>query len=237
METTARGWHVLDRDRAILWREYSFGPALATTLVFRGAGDGLIVISPGNKTDPAALDELSDFGKVVALVASNGYHWLGQQPWRKHFPNARSFAPAQGIARIAKKLPEFARFEPLKDLAPLLGDGGKVFDAPGLKIGNALATVHGKNGAYFYSSDLLANIAALPSSFVFRTLMSMTDSAPGYRVFRPSIWLQVKDKEALRGWMEEEIVKSAPIAVVPAHGAPVQGPDLLATTRALLAKL
>ena len=33
METTARGWNVLDRERAILWREYSFGPGVATTFV------------------------------------------------------------------------------------------------------------------------------------------------------------------------------------------------------------
>ena len=37
-----------------------------------------MVISPGNGTEAGALDELADFGKVVALVASNGYHWLGQ---------------------------------------------------------------------------------------------------------------------------------------------------------------
>src|ERR1700691_1524516 len=98
MEATGKGWGILDRERAILWRQYSFGPGLATTLVFRGADDGLIVISPGSGVDPAALDELADFGKVVALVASNGYHWLGQSLWRKRFPLARSFSPTQGIA-------------------------------------------------------------------------------------------------------------------------------------------
>jgi hypothetical protein len=237
METTARGWNVLDRERAILWREYSFGPGVATTFVFRGAGDGLIVVSPGVDTDAAALDELSDFGKVVALVATNGYHWLGQRSWRKHFPEARSFSPAQGIARIAKKLPEFGRFEPLAALGTWLGDRAKVVDAPGLKVGNAFATVQGTRGSYFYASDMLSNIAALPSSFVFRTLMTMTDSAPGYRLFRPSIWLQVKDKRAFRGWMEGEIARSSPVAIVPAHGAPVGGGDIVTTTQALLAKL
>ncbi len=77
-------------------------------------------MSPGNRVEESALDELADFGKVVALVASNSFHWLGQAMWRKRFPEARSFAPAQGLKRLAKKMPD-VQFEPLEALAPLLG--------------------------------------------------------------------------------------------------------------------
>jgi len=152
METTAsataRGWNVLERDGAILWRQYPFGGGLATTMVFRGAGDGLIVVSPGNNIDEGALDELSDFGKVVALVASNAYHWLGQPFWRKRFPEARTFSPAQGIKRLSKKMPD-VKVEPLDALGPLLGDRATVADPPGFRVGNAFATVRGKkNIAY-----------------------------------------------------------------------------------------
>ncbi len=237
METTAKGWKILDRDAGVLWREYAFGGGVATTLVFRGKGDGLIVISPGKDVEAAALDELGDFGKVTALVASNGFHWLGHTLWRKHFPEARSFAPGQGITRIAKKLPHLGAFEKLEALAPLLGDKATVVDAPGLKVGNAFSTVRTGKGAYWYASDLLANIPALPANFVFRTLMSMTNSAPGYRLFRPAVWLQVKDKAALRGWIEDELTRSAPVAVVPGHGPPFAGPDLVASTKALLATM
>jgi hypothetical protein len=238
METTAKGWSVLDRESAILWRQYSFGPALAlaTTMVFRGAGDGLIVMSPGNKIDESAMDELADFGKVVALVASNSFHWLGQPAWRKRFPEARSFAPAQGIKRLSKKCPD-AKFEPLEALAPLLGDRATVVDAPGFKVGNAFATARGSRGTYWYPSDLLSNIPKLPPGFVIRTLMSMTNSAPGYRLFRPSVWLQVKDKPVLRAWIDDELAKSAPVAVVPAHGPPIAGPDLVSSTKSLVAQL
>ncbi len=235
---TAKGWNILEKDGAILWREYKFRPgATATTFVFRGAGDGLIVVSPGCDVEPGALDELSDFGNVVALVASNAYHWLGQPVWRKRFPGSRSFAPKQGIKRITKMAPELGTVESLDALAPLLGDRATVAEAPGLKVGNAFATVHGKNGAYFYPSDFLANMQALPPNFVVRTLMSMTDSAPGYRLFRPSVWLQVKDKPALRAWLESEVSRSEPATVVPAHGLPFVGPDVVGATRALLARL
>jgi len=64
--------------------------------VFRGKGDALVVVSPGRHEEPSVLDELSEFGNVAALVASNSFHWLGQALWRKHFPEARSYAPADG---------------------------------------------------------------------------------------------------------------------------------------------
>jgi hypothetical protein len=236
-ERTPKGWNVLDRDAAVLWREYWFGGGLATTLVFRGAGDGLIVISPGKDTGAEALDELRDFGQVVALVANNGFHWLGQPEWRKHFPAARSFAPAGAAARLAKKLPHLGAFEPIESLAPLLGDHAAVVDAPAHRQGNAYATVRSKKGVYFYPSDLLADIPKLPKNPLFRLLMTTTDSAPGYKLFRPAVWLQVGDKEALRAWIDQELTRSRPTVVVPAHGAPVSGSDLLERTRALLAKM
>jgi hypothetical protein len=237
METTARGWNVEDRESAILWREYAFGGGLATTFVFRGAGDSLIVVSPCNGVDAATLDELSEFGKVAALVASNGFHWLGQTIWRKHFPESKSFAPAQAIDRLAKKVPDLPRFEPLQAAASLLGDRASLIEVPGCKVGSAAVTVRGKNGTYWYPSDLFANIPKMPSNIVFRLLMSMTDSAPGYRLFRPAVWLQVKDKTVVRDWIDDAMTNSAPTTVVPAHGAPVSGTDVVAKTKALAAQL
>jgi hypothetical protein len=237
MVTTAHGWNVADRDGAILWREYSFGGGVATTFVFRGAGDGLVVVSPPFGADAAALDDLSAFGKVVALVANNALHWRGQASWHKHFPDAKSFAPAQAIERLTKKVPEVARFEPLEAMAPLLGDHATVIDAPGLKMGNAVATVRSKSGTYWYPSDLFANFPALPSNLIFRLLMSMTDSAPGYRLFRPAVWLQVKDKKVVRDWIDDVMTKSAPTTVVPAHGPPTSDGDVVAKTRSLAATI
>ncbi len=237
METTVKGWRILDRKRAILWREYSFGPALATTLVFRGAGDGLVVISPGNDLETDALDELKSFGDVKALVASNGFHWLGHPLWRRHFPAARSFAPAQGIDRISKKLPKLARFEDLSAISPLLGDQATVTDAPGHKVGNAFVSVNGGNGAHWYLSDLLANMPTRPSNPIFGALMALTNSAPGFRLFHPSVWLQVGDKRAVRAWIDEAFNRAPPVTIVAAHGPPVSGQNLMAEAVAQLDRM
>jgi hypothetical protein len=233
--TDKKGWTILDRDAGILCRQYKFGGGVATTLVFRGAGDELIVMSPASGVDAAALDELKDQGRVTALVANNNFHWLGQPAWRKHFPDARSYAPAGAIPRLTKKAAGI-QFEPIEQLLPRLGDAAKVVEPTGF-AGNAFALVRAKSGTYWYASDLFSNIPELPGNFVLRTLMSMTDSAPGYKLFRPAVWLQVKDKKGLRAWFESELAGTPPTTMIPAHGGPVQIPNLVEATRALLAKV
>jgi hypothetical protein len=237
--TTARGWNVLDRAGAVLWREYRFaGPgSAATTLVFRGEGDALIVVSPASKLEPDALDELSEFGVVKALVANNAYHWLGQPLWKKHFPDARCFAPADAIKRLTRKGGGLV-FERLEALAPLAGSRASVTSPPGLKMGgSAFVSVRAESGTYFHAADLLFNVPSLPPQRFLRLFMSMTDSAPGYKLFRPAVWLQVKDKNTLRGWFDEEFKRAPPTTVVPAHGVPFTASDLVEQTKALLAKM
>jgi hypothetical protein len=87
------GWHLLDDDAHVLWREYVFSRgARATTMVFRGA-DGLVVVSPATGMADRDFDELREHGEVRALVANNTYHHMGQASWRARFPEAKSYAP------------------------------------------------------------------------------------------------------------------------------------------------
>jgi hypothetical protein len=234
MEDGKNGWKILDRDAAVLCREYKFGGGVATTLVFRGKGDGLVVVSPASNLEAADLDALKDFGEVKALVANNGFHWLGQEAWRKHFPEAKGFAPTGAIARLTKKS-TFA-YEPLESAAPLLGDTASLVEPTGF-VGNAFAFVRAKNATYWYTSDLLSNIPVMPTNLIFKMLMSMTDSAPGYRLFRPAVWLQVKDKKGLTSWFDKSLADAPPTTMIPGHGLPVQMPDLVGATRALVAQL
>jgi hypothetical protein len=228
-------WTTLDAGAGILCVPYKFGDGMATTFVFRGAKDGLVVMSPGCGLDGSTLDVLKTHGRVAALVAINGFHHLGQVAWRQHFPDARSYAPAGAIGRLSKRVPS-ATFEPLEALAPLLGDSARVLEPDGLP-GNAFAIVRAPSGTYWYVCDLLFNIPELPKGFVFKTLMSMTNSAPGYRLFRPGVWLQVKDKKSLASWFDRQLSDAPPTTIVPAHGNPVQRPDLVAATRAQIARL
>jgi hypothetical protein len=229
------GWKILDREAAIACREYPFGGGVATTFAFRGKGDAVIVVSPGRGLDPAALDAVAEMGRVEALVANNSFHWLGQSAWRKRFPEAKSYASAKAIPRLAKKVPD-GNWQPIESLAPLLPDNARLVEPAGLP-GNTFAFVSTSGGnRYWFVSDLLANLP-LPPGFFFKTLMSMTDSAPGFKLFRPAVWLQVKDKKALIAWFDEQLSTLPPTTIVPAHGTPVQMPDLVQATRAQIARV
>jgi hypothetical protein len=234
-EGKTASWTPLDAGAGVLWLPYKFAGGLATTFVFRGKGDALVVMSPACGLDDEALDVLKSYGRVAALVAINGFHHLGVTAWRKHFPDAKCYAPPSAIERLSKKVPGVS-FEPLDALAPLLGEGARLVEPGGLP-GSAFAIVRTSTGTYWYACDLLSNIPVLPKNFVFKALMTMTDSAPGYKLFRPAVWLQVKDKKALKDWFEARLVDDMPTAIVPAHGAPVQRPDLVAATRAQIARL
>jgi glyoxylase-like metal-dependent hydrolase (beta-lactamase superfamily II) len=234
-EMKTMDWTPLDAGAGILWLSYKFGGGIATTFVFRGKDNALIVMSPGCGLDDSTLEGLKRYGRVAALVAINGFHHLGLPAWRKHFPEAKCYAPASAIGRLSKKVPD-AKFEPLDALAPLLGDSARIVEPDGLP-GSAFAIVRTPAGTYWYACDLLSNIPELPKNFVFKTLMSMTDSAPGYKLFRPAVWLQVKDKKALTGWFDKRLSDEPPTTIVPAHGTPVQAPDLVAATRAQIARL
>lgn len=228
-------WRPLDAGAGVLWLSYKFGGGMATTFVFRGAGDALVVMSPGCGLADSTLDELKTYGRVAALVAINSFHHLGLAAWRKHFPDATCFAPASAVSRLAKKAPGIS-FEPLDRATPLLGEGARFVEPAGLP-GNAFAILRNQKATYWYVCDLLAAIPTLPTNFIFKTMMSMTDSAPGYKLFRPAVWLQVKDKKALTGWFDQELAAAPPTTIVPAHGVPVAQSDLIAATRAQLARL
>lgn len=230
---TLEGWNVLDEDRAVMWREYAFTKgARATTMVFRGA-DGLVVLSPAAGMDDRAFDMLGDLGPVRALVATNTHHHMGQASWRKRFPDAATYAPPGAVSVLTKKLPGIA-IRPLTELS--LPDHVRYSDAPGFKGGETLLSVDTKRGPVRFTGDLLTNIERLPPPPI-RWLFTMTDSAPGFRLFRPATWIMVKDKRVLREWMLAELAAVPPSIVVPAHGQPVDAVDVAAQARRQIERL
>jgi hypothetical protein len=227
------GWNVIDRDAAILWREYSFSKsARATTLAFHGA-DGLVVVSPGTKLEARAFDALADLGKVRALVANNTFHHLGQKAWRERFPEAESYCPPGAVATLEKKV-SGVKFRPLSDLA--LPSHARWEDAPGFKTGETILSVDAKRGPVWYTGDLLTNIQRTPGP-PLGWLFSLTDSAPGFRLFKLAVWLLVKDKKALREWMLTRIEEHPPAVVVPAHGPAFEADDAAEQARVQIRRL
>jgi hypothetical protein len=227
------GWNTIDDEAHVLWREYWFTKgAKATTLVFRGV-DGLVVVSPGTRVTDRELDALREHGEVRALVANNTFHHLGQAPWRARFPDAVSYAPAGALQKLAKKAPGIS-FRPLSDLA--LPEHVRYHDPPGFRTGEALFSIGTSKGAVWFTGDLLTNIQGTPPP-PLRWLFTWTDSAPGFRLFKPAVWLAIKDKKAVHAWMLERLASDPPSVVVPAHGPAFDGPDVASLARAQIERL
>src|SRR4051794_28478527 len=101
MHEAGQRWSVFDAGTPILTFAYSFGPGAATALAV-GGNDGLVIVSPPCRVPAAVLEDLTQYGKVRALVASNAFHYLGLREWNARFPDAPMFAPAQSIRRVEK---------------------------------------------------------------------------------------------------------------------------------------
>ena len=56
-------------------------------------------------------------------------------------------------------------------------------------------------------------------------------------MFRPGVWLLVKDKKALREWALRRLAEDPPAVVVPAHGPPVNMSDVAALAKAQIERL
>lgn len=227
------GWNVIDEKAGVLWREYRFQrEAVATTLVFRGVDDKLVVVSPGIGLGAEEYEALRAFGEVGALIANNTHHHMGQRPWRIHFENAESYAPPGAVEALRKKTSI-----PFRSLAELALPSHVMWeDPPGFKTGEAILSVKTERGAVWYTGDLLANITNLPPA-PLKWLFTWTDSGPGYRLFKPAVMLTVKDKHAVRAWALDRLAKDPPAIVVPAHGKPVDGADVAAQTKAQIERL
>lgn len=227
------GWNVIDEDAAVLWREYPFAKnATATTLVFRGK-DGLVVVSPGMKLEPRVYDALAELGPVRALVANNTFHHLGQQEWRARFPDAESYCPPHAVAKLEKKHPGI-RFRPLSELA--LPSHARWEDPPGFRTGEAMLRVTAKPGPVWYTGDLLTNMPRVPPPPI-RWLFTLTDSAPGFRLFRLGVLVTVRDKKAVRDWALALLAKDPPGVIVPGHGPPFDAADIVEQTRRQIERL
>ncbi len=227
------GWNVVDEDAHVLWRQYAFTKgARATTMVFRGA-DGLVVVSPATGLGDRDYDALREHGEVRALVANNTLHHLGQSAWRARFPDAVSYAPAGSLKTLQKKAPGIP-YKPLSELTLPAHARCEVPD--GYKSGEAIVTVRTGKGSVWFTGDLLTNIPKAPPPPV-GWLFKWTDSAPGFRLFRPALWVFVRDKKAVRAWMLERLASEPPAVVVPAHGPAVDADDVAALARAQIERL
>ena len=216
MQATAQSWKVFDDRAPILTYEYSFGPGTAVALAV-GGQDGLVVVSPPCRVPAGAFAELSRYGVVRALVASNAFHHLGIPEWKAHFPSAAVFAPAQAIARVEKRC-GLGGIRPLAEATSVAGTRLELVDMPHYKTGEVLVRIITDRGLVWYVTDVIMNLPVLPGNPIAWLAFGLSRSAPGLRFNNIAPLFMVANKAALRRWVADEFRKSPPRWLIPAHG-------------------
>jgi hypothetical protein len=216
METTSSAWTIFEADTPVLTYTYSFGPAMANALAVGGEG-GLIVVSPPYRVEQKAFDALEAYGPVRALVASNAYHHLGIPEWKRRFPDAEVFAPAQSIARVERKT-GISGIRPLAAAVTLGGTRVDLTDMPFYRSGEALVRIRSSRGLAWYVTDIIFNMPALPDHLVAKVLFGLTGSAPGLRYNRIAPLFMVVDRTALKRWFAREYERDRPRWLIATHG-------------------
>jgi hypothetical protein len=209
------GWNLVDADVPLLTYTYSFGPGLATALAV-GVDGGLAVVSPPCNVPDDAYASLEKHGAVKALVASNAYHHMGLAPWKKRFPDAVVYAPAQAVGRVQKQS-GLAGIKPLADM-PRASNGTELVDMPHWKTGEVLVRAPGKGGKpVWYVTDVVMNLPRLPPG-LFGLLFKVLKTAPGIRFNKMASLFMMKDAAAVKRWLLDEATKAPPSRVLVCHG-------------------
>lgn len=231
MQAAPQSWQVFDERMPLMTYAYSFGPALANALAVRGP-EGFILVSPPRGVPPQAFDDIAARGPVRALVASNAFHYLGIPEWKRRFPDAEVFAPAQSIARVQTKT-RLSGIRSLADTGAIAGPDLELIDMPYYRTGEVLVRATTSRGRVWYMTDIVFNMRELPSHIVAKAIFGLSRSAPGLRVNNIAPIFMVKDKRALKGWLAAELERDAPQWIVPAHGEIAQIDSPAQTARAL----
>lgn len=226
MDATPNGWKIFDATVPILTYEYHFGGGTANSLAV-GIEGGLEVVSPPSRAASGVFDDLSRYGPVRALVASNAFHYLGLAGWKERLPEALLFAPKQSIGRIERQS-KLQGIRPLAEAAPIAGARVEFADMPHYRTGEVLVRISSERGPVWYVTDIVLNLPALPPNPVFRLLFGLSGSAPGLKLNNIASLFMVRDKSALKRWLAAEFDRAPPAWLIPAHGGIVdcaQNPD------------
>lgn len=226
-------WRVIDERLPILWRDYSFGPGRATTLVVGIGARKLLAVSPGSKLGDAAHDDLRAHGEVSALVAPNRFHHLGIEEWLERWPGAQAYAGEQSLRRLDKKCSAGAVFKPLSQL-PALPGGIAIDNPPGMKNTDLVLRVSSAQGWVWYINDLLMNMSELPRNPLVRFMLGVAGMKKGLCAPRMARLLNVRDRKAVANWLLAELDARPPAVVVFGHGDPLYGPDAGARLKSVI---
>lgn len=229
---TLHSWQPLTQDAGALTLKYWFGLGSANCVAMRLDDGGWLVISPSMQSPPEVMETLAAKGPVRALLAPNGFHHMGQEAWRRRFPEAVSYAPAGALDRLRKKAPAVP-FRPVEELSRTLPASTAILQPDGMKVPDLLVRWRGGTDTVWFTGDLLSNTTGEDMAAVPRFIFGLLGGKPGYRFNRVPALVYVKDRATWVASVLKAFEAAPPTVVIPAHGDPVRD-DAMGRSRAIL---
>ncbi len=221
MASESTSWAVIAEDPIVVRREYDFGGGMANATAVGFGDKRLLLISPPKDVAPEVLEELREYGEVVAVLEPNGMHHMGLDLCREVYPYAVTYLSEVAAARIAKKEKLDGALEPIEKLRELVGDAIEVLEVPSSKVGDVVIRAKTDRGMAWWFGDFIGN-APLMGNWLVRSIFKWTKSGPGFKVNRLFFKFFVTDRKVTRDWFIEQL-KGTPVDLfIPAHGEPIQ---------------
>lgn len=184
---------------------------LGRTMVVARMEDGRLLLHNAIALPPADQQRLDRFGEIGFIVVPSGYHRLDAKRYARRYPDAEIVCPAGARAKVEEVVPVDLTYEQFEgDSVVALRHAAGVGD----KEGVLTVSDSGKRTLVF--NDLVFNLDHLPG--LFGLVSRMLGSTGGPRV----TWLfqrtTLKDREALRGFLQRLAATEGLVRIVPGHG-------------------
>jgi hypothetical protein len=186
------------------------------------------IVSPPISLSEADFAEIDAKGQVIALIAPNSAHDLGQSEWQAHYPNAIPYAPTTALSQLKQVE------QPFMPLSKLSAPKAEFREVPGTKKGGTIAISHHGSRPVVYLDELVINWASLPNNWT-KLLFRFTSSAPGLKINRVYSKLFCPDLQAVAQTVLDSLEGDP--AIVLAHGVPLVQAGDAARVRALVEPL
>ncbi len=199
-----------------LWRVEGDLPnmALKRVMTLARRADGRVVVHSAIALDDASMKLIEQWGEPAFLVVPNGWHRLDAPSYKQRYPGLRVVCPRGSRKAVEKALPVDLTYEAFPG-----DDRVSLEHAAGTKEAEGVLRVRGDAGVSLVFNDLIFNLPHGPGLFglVFRLL----GSTGGPKVTRMARLTLVRDRRALRGYLEKLAAEPDLERIVMSHGRPI----------------
>ena len=189
--------------------------------------NGKLLLHNGIAVAPPTLAQLEQLGEPEYLIVPNGWHRLDCSAYKQRFPELRVFCPQGALSSVQKVVSVAGTLEDLP-----IDISIRCQHLPGTKEREGFVLVQSSDGASLIFNDLIFNQPhfAGVEGLVFRLL----GSTGGPRITNIARLALVRDKKAVREFLQRMSLVEGLRRIIVSHGAMMTDPGVLSQIAATL---